>query len=108
MMTPGTPMSASPETLRFAPAPPSRFEAGTPPIAQAVGLGAAVDYLSALGMENVAAHEQAITAHALERLGDAAEVAHAVVDQADAAHGQTTPWAVVIELFTPVTCSLHG
>jgi len=49
-------------------APPARFEAGTPPIAQAVGLGAAVDYLSALGMANVAAHEQAITAHALERL----------------------------------------
>ena len=51
-------------------APPHRFEAGTPPIAQAVGLGAAVDYLSALGMENVAAHEQAITAYALERLAD--------------------------------------
>ena len=49
-------------------APPSRFEAGTPPIAQAVGLGAAVDYLSALGMENVAGHEQAITAYALERM----------------------------------------
>jgi cysteine desulfurase/selenocysteine lyase len=45
--------------------PPSRFEAGTPPIAQAVGLGAAVDYLSAIGMANVAAHEQAITAYAL-------------------------------------------
>ncbi|WP_370208649.1 cysteine desulfurase [Aeromicrobium sp.] len=49
-------------------APPHRFEAGTPPIAQSVGLGAAVDYLSALGMENVAAHEQAITAYALERM----------------------------------------
>ncbi len=49
-------------------APPARFEAGTPPIAQAVGLGAAVDYLTGLGMENVAAHEQAITAYALERL----------------------------------------
>jgi cysteine desulfurase/selenocysteine lyase len=46
-------------------APPSRFEAGTPPIAQSVGLGAAVDYLSAIGMQNVAAHEQAITAYAL-------------------------------------------
>jgi cysteine desulfurase/selenocysteine lyase len=50
--------------------PPHRFEAGTPPIAQAVGLGAAVDYLSALGMANVAAHEQAITAYALERLAE--------------------------------------
>ncbi|MDQ3158254.1 MAG: cysteine desulfurase [Actinomycetota bacterium] len=49
-------------------APPSRFEAGTPPIAQAVGLGAAVDYLSALGMHNVAEHEREITAYALGRL----------------------------------------
>jgi cysteine desulfurase/selenocysteine lyase len=48
--------------------PPSRFEAGTPPIAQAVGLGAAVDYLTSLGMENVAAHEQEITAYALGAL----------------------------------------
>ena len=46
-------------------APPSRFEAGTPPIAQSVGLGAAVDYLTAIGMDNIAAHEQAITAYAL-------------------------------------------
>jgi cysteine desulfurase/selenocysteine lyase len=51
----------------FAP-PPSRFEAGTPPIVQAVGLGAAVDYLSALGMDAVAAHEQRITAYALDQL----------------------------------------
>ena len=49
-------------------APPSRFEAGTPPIAQAVGLGAAVDYLTALGMHNVAEHERDITAYALGRL----------------------------------------
>lgn len=48
--------------------PPMRFEAGTPPIAQAVGLGAAVGYLTAIGMERVQAHEQAITAYALERL----------------------------------------
>nr|WP_300145947.1 cysteine desulfurase [Propionicimonas sp.] len=51
----------------FAP-PPRRFEAGTPPIAQAVGLGAAIDYLETLGMANVAAHEQQVTAYALERL----------------------------------------
>ncbi|MFT4188170.1 MAG: cysteine desulfurase [Aeromicrobium sp.] len=51
-------------------APPHRFEAGTPPIAQSVGLGAAVDYLSALGMENIAAHEQAITAYALGRMAE--------------------------------------
>jgi cysteine desulfurase/selenocysteine lyase len=47
---------------------PHKFEAGTPPIAQAVGLGAAVDYLSALGMDNVAEHEHAITTYALDRL----------------------------------------
>ena len=48
--------------------PPHRFEAGTPPIAQAVGLGAAVDYLTAIGMDNIAAHEQQITTYALGAL----------------------------------------
>ncbi len=48
--------------------PPARFEAGTPPIAEAVGLGAAADYLTSVGMENVAAHEQEITAYALGAL----------------------------------------
>ena len=47
---------------------PHRFEAGTPPIVEAVGLGAAVDYLSAIGMENIRAHEEAITRYALEGL----------------------------------------
>lgn len=51
----------------FAP-PPYRFEAGTPPIAQAVGLGAAIEYVSALGMDAIAAHEQEITAYALAGL----------------------------------------
>jgi cysteine desulfurase/selenocysteine lyase len=51
-------------------APPHKYEAGTPPIAEAVGLGAAVDYLSAVGMDAVAAHEQEITAYALARLCD--------------------------------------
>jgi cysteine desulfurase/selenocysteine lyase len=46
--------------------PPERFEAGVPAAAQAVGLAAACDYLDALGMVNVAAHEEALTAHALE------------------------------------------
>lgn len=50
--------------------PPHRFEAGTPPIAESVGLGAAVDYLTHVGMENVAAHEQAITAYALAQLNE--------------------------------------
>ena len=49
-------------------APPHRFEAGTPMIAQAVGLGAAVDYLAGLGMGAVHAHEQAVTGYALEAL----------------------------------------
>lgn len=48
--------------------PPWKFEAGTPNIADAIGLGAAVDYLSALGMKNVRAHEVALTAYALAAL----------------------------------------
>jgi cysteine desulfurase / selenocysteine lyase len=48
--------------------PPARFEAGTPPIAQAVGLGVALDYLAGIGMDKIAAHEQAITAYALAGL----------------------------------------
>ena len=49
--------------------PPERFEAGVPAAAQAVGLAAACDYLDALGMASVAAHEEALTARALEALG---------------------------------------
>ena len=49
--------------------PPQRFEPGVPFIAEAAGLGAAVDYLSALGMANVAAHEELLTAAALDALG---------------------------------------
>ncbi len=48
---------------------PHKFEAGTPPIVQAIGLGAAVDYLSAIGMDKIAAHERAVTSYALELLG---------------------------------------
>ncbi len=47
---------------------PHRFEAGTPPIVEAVGLGAAVDYLSHIGLDRIHAHEQAITGYALEGL----------------------------------------
>jgi cysteine desulfurase / selenocysteine lyase len=47
---------------------PHKFEAGTPAIAEAVGFGAAVDYLSALGMDAIAEHEHQITDYALERL----------------------------------------
>ncbi|MEN3273029.1 MAG: cysteine desulfurase / selenocysteine lyase [Actinomycetota bacterium] len=49
-------------------APPHRFEAGTPMIAEAVGLGAAVDYLAALGMDDVAAHEHELVTYALDGL----------------------------------------
>ena len=47
---------------------PYKFEAGTPAIAETAGFGAAVDYLSLIGMENIAGHEHEITEYALERL----------------------------------------
>ncbi|MEZ5168835.1 MAG: aminotransferase class V-fold PLP-dependent enzyme [Acidimicrobiales bacterium] len=50
---------------------PWKFEAGTPMVAEAVGLGAAVDYLRELGMENVRAHEVSLTAYALRTLTEA-------------------------------------
>jgi cysteine desulfurase/selenocysteine lyase len=49
---------------------PYRFEAGTPHIAGAIGLGAAVDYLGSLGMENIARHEAALLRYATEALED--------------------------------------
>lgn len=49
---------------------PYKFEAGTPIIAGAIGLGTAVDYLSALGMDNVHTHEQHMTRYALDRLSE--------------------------------------
>jgi len=49
---------------------PFKFEAGTPMVAEAVGLGAAVDYLANLGMDRVRAHEHALTGYLLERLRD--------------------------------------
>jgi cysteine desulfurase/selenocysteine lyase len=54
--------------------PPQRFEPGVPFIAEAAGLGAAVDYLTSLGMANVAAHEDELTAQALEELSSIAGV----------------------------------
>ncbi|MCZ3385553.1 MAG: aminotransferase class V-fold PLP-dependent enzyme, partial [Actinomycetia bacterium] len=53
----------------FAP-PPQRFEAGTPPISQAVGLHAAVRYLNVLGMPQIEAHEQRLTDYLLGRLAE--------------------------------------
>ena len=48
--------------------PPMKFEAGTPGIVQQIGLGAALDYLTALGMDNVAAHERGLRDYARARL----------------------------------------
>jgi cysteine desulfurase / selenocysteine lyase len=57
------------ETSRYA-EPPAKFEAGTAPIAEAAGLGVAVDWIADLGMDAVRAHELDLTAYALERLGE--------------------------------------
>ena len=48
--------------------PPHKFEAGTPPIVQAIGLGAAIDYVSSIGKERIAAHEHDLVTYAQERL----------------------------------------
>jgi cysteine desulfurase / selenocysteine lyase len=53
---------------------PHKFEAGTPDIADVIALGAAIEYLEAIGMADVRAHEQAITGYALERLSEIPEV----------------------------------
>ena len=50
-------------------APPHRFEAGTPPIVQAIGLGAAIDYMLSIGRANIRAHENALRDYAHEQLG---------------------------------------
>ncbi|MBN8636994.1 MAG: cysteine desulfurase [Anaerolineae bacterium] len=49
---------------------PYKFEAGTPSIAEGIGLGAAVDYLTSIGMDKIRMHEEAITAYALDRLSE--------------------------------------
>jgi cysteine desulfurase / selenocysteine lyase len=53
---------------------PHKFEAGTAPIAEAVGMGAAVDYLEAAGLDAIEAHEHALAAYALERLSEVPEI----------------------------------
>jgi cysteine desulfurase/selenocysteine lyase len=50
--------------------PPHRFEAGTPAIVEAIGLGAAVDYMQSVGLENIAAHEATLRDHAMQRLSE--------------------------------------
>jgi cysteine desulfurase/selenocysteine lyase len=57
------------DSFRSAP-PPSRFEAGTPPIAEAIGLSAAVDYVRDIGMDRIRAHEFELTGYALARLDE--------------------------------------
>lgn len=47
---------------------PHKYEAGTPAIAEAIGFGAAIDYLSAIGMDNIAAHEQRLTKYTMDRI----------------------------------------
>jgi cysteine desulfurase / selenocysteine lyase len=59
--------TVSMDSTTYAPIP-HKFEAGTPPIAEAVGLAAAVDYLNALGMENVAKYEHELIEYAIDRL----------------------------------------
>ncbi|MDQ3991088.1 MAG: cysteine desulfurase [Actinomycetota bacterium] len=71
--------------------PPGKFEAGTPAIAQAVGLGAAVDYLEALGMKAVREHERELTAYALERLAGIGATVFGPTD-ADARGGAVSFW----------------
>ncbi|MBA2477385.1 MAG: aminotransferase class V-fold PLP-dependent enzyme, partial [Sporichthyaceae bacterium] len=53
---------------------PHKFEAGTPPIAQAVGLAAACDYLSGIGMDAIREHERDLTSYTLDRLAEVAGV----------------------------------
>ena len=50
--------------------PPHRFEAGTPAIVQAIGLGAAIDYVESVGRERIKAHEEGVLAYAMDRLGE--------------------------------------
>jgi cysteine desulfurase/selenocysteine lyase len=66
---------------------PFKFEAGTPAIAEAVGLAAAVEYLDGLGMERVRSHERALTAYLLERLAEVPGLRVVGPPQADARGG---------------------
>ena len=74
------------ERSTYAP-PPQRFEAGTPLISQAVGLHAAVRYLTDLGMSRVQAHEHHLTEHLLGRLADT---------PGDPRHRAARPWRIAV------------
>ncbi|MBO1081104.1 aminotransferase class V-fold PLP-dependent enzyme [Roseomonas haemaphysalidis] len=67
----GGDMIAEVSLERFLPAPvPARFEAGTPPIIEAIGLHAAIDYVEAIGMEAIEAHERVLVDHATAKLAE--------------------------------------
>ena len=66
---------------------PARFEAGTPSVGDAIGLGTAVEYLQAIGMNNVREHERALTAAAVARLGDVPDLRLFGPDDAEARAG---------------------
>jgi cysteine desulfurase / selenocysteine lyase len=61
--------TVTPDRITYAP-PPHRFEAGTPAIVQAIGLGAAIDYVESVGRERIKAHEDRLLAYAMERLSE--------------------------------------
>lgn len=61
--------SVSTDVITYA-KPPHRFEAGTPAIVQAIGLGAAVEYVMQVGRDNIKAHEDEVLAYATRRLGE--------------------------------------
>jgi cysteine desulfurase/selenocysteine lyase len=65
--------SVSVDEIRWGPLP-AKFEAGTSPIAEAIGLAAAVDFVSGIGMESVREHERDLSAYALDRLGELPDV----------------------------------
>jgi cysteine desulfurase/selenocysteine lyase len=69
---------------------PYKFEAGTPAIAEAIGLGAAVDYLSQVGMQAIAEHEQRLVAYAMERL----ECVSSVHRPNSVAGSRLLPWRI--------------
>ena len=72
-------------------APPHKFEAGTMNIAQEIGLAAAIEYLDAIGMDAVRAHERELTGYAIDRLQEAGAVVHGPKDL-DARGGAVSFW----------------
>jgi cysteine desulfurase / selenocysteine lyase len=73
--------------------PPAKFEAGTAAVAEVIGLGAAVDFVSAIGMDAVRAHEGDLVAYALDRLGAEDDVTVFGPTDPDA-HGAVVSFAV--------------